>query len=95
MPAMTRLALLTCPLGAATAPASADAAITTVTRDYGPYTIPAGNGDPHDHAAMGHLNNVVNFNVSKPCTNCTINSMTPEIHSTNGTKATSDGGTMT
>jgi hypothetical protein len=90
-----RLTLVACALAALLVPAGvANAAITTVTRDYGPYTIPAGNGDPHDHDAMGHLNNVVNFNVSKPCTNCTIISMTPDLQYTNGTKATVDGGPM-
>jgi hypothetical protein len=94
MPRSMRLALLACLLVAALAPATANAAITTVTRDYGPYTIPAGNGDPHDHDAMGHINNQIAFNIQKPCSGCTIISMTPDLRYSDGTKATVDGGPM-
>jgi Stress up-regulated Nod 19 len=94
MPRFMRLALLACVVTAALAPASANAAITTVTRDYGPYTIPAGNGDPHDHDNMGHIDNQVVFNVQKPCSGCTLISITPDLRNSDGTRATISQGPM-
>ena len=46
MQAIKRFALLVCALALFAVPATANATITTKTIDYGPYTIPAGNGDP-------------------------------------------------
>ena len=57
MQAIKRLALLVCALTVFAVPATANATITTKTIDYGPYTIPAGNGDPHDHENMGMITN--------------------------------------
>jgi hypothetical protein len=96
MPGIKRLALLVCALVALLVPATANAAITTVTKDYGPYTIPAGSGDPHNHDAMGMITNKIVQNIAKPCTGCTIISMTPDLrYSGGGTpKATIDGGPM-
>lgn len=95
MPRIKRLALVACALAALLIPAGvANAAINTVTRDYGPYTIPAGNGDPHDHDAMGHIDNQIAFNVQKPCSGCTLIAVTPDLRYTDGTKATIDGGPM-
>jgi hypothetical protein len=91
----TRVAMLVCVLVAAFVPAAAaNATITTKTIEYGPYTIPAGNGDPHDHENMGHLENVIATNVAKPCTDCTLIAITPDLVYTNGTKATVSGGPM-
>lgn len=95
MPRIKRLTVAACALTALLVPAAvADAAVTTVTREYGPYTIPAGNGDPHDHEAMGHIENQIANNIQKPCSGCTIISMTPDLVYTNGTKATISDGPM-
>jgi len=53
MHVIKRLALLVCALAVLAVPATAGATISTKTIDYGPYTIPAGNGDPHDHENAG------------------------------------------
>jgi len=94
MPALRRLALLACALVALAAPAMANATITTKTIDYGPYTIPAGNGDPHDHDAMGHINNQIVTNIAKPCTGCTLIGVTPDLVYSDGSKATISQGPM-
>jgi hypothetical protein len=95
MPGIRRFALLLCMLVAAFVPAAAaNATITTKTIEYGPYTIPAGNGDPHDHMAMGELENVIATNIAKPCTGCTIIGVTPDLVYTDGTRATISGGPM-
>ena len=95
MSAFRRLALLACLVAAAFVPAAAaSATITTKTIDYGPYTIPAGNGDPHDHENMGHLENKIVTNVAKPCTGCTIIGVTPDLVYTDGTRATVSNGPM-
>lgn len=95
MPGTKRFALLLCMLVAAFVPAAAaNATITTKTIEYGPYTIPAGNGDPHDHDNMGHLENVIVKNISKPCTGCTIIGVTPDLVYTDGTRATISNGPM-
>lgn len=94
MSALKRLTLLACALAAFAAPATAGATITTKTIDYGPYTIPAGSGDPHDHDSMGQLKNKIVTNVAKPCTSCTIIGVTPDLVYTDGTKANLDTGPM-
>lgn len=94
MQAIKRLALLVCALVAFAVPATANAAITTTTIDYGPYTIPAGNGDPHDHAGMGSITNKIVQNIKKPCTGCTIIGVTPDLVYENGSKANITDGPM-
>lgn len=94
MSAMKRAALLVCAAAALVVPATASATITTTTIDYGSYTIPAGNGDPHDHEAMGMIENKIVTNVSKPCTNCTLIAVTPDLVYTDGSKANLDTGPM-
>ena len=72
MQAIKRLTLLVCALALFAVPATANATITSKTIDYGPYTIPAGNGDPHDHENAGMITNQIVTNIAKPCTGCTI-----------------------
>lgn len=94
MPATRRLVILAC-LAAALVPAGvANATITTKTIEYGPYTIPAGSGDPHDHDTMGQIENKIVTNISKPCTGCTLIGVTPDLVYTNGTKANLSTGPM-
>jgi hypothetical protein len=95
MSTFKRLTLLVCAVAAFVLPASAaNATITTKTIEYGPYTIPAGNGDPHDHDNMGHLENVIVTNIAKPCTGCTLIGVTPDLVYTDGTRATISNGPM-
>jgi hypothetical protein len=94
MSALKRLALLACAVAMLVPAANASAAITTKTIDYGPYTIPAGNGDPHDHDNAGMIVNQIVNNIAKPCTGCTIVGVTPDLVYTDGTKATISGGPM-
>jgi len=94
MQAIKRFALLVCALALFAAPATANATITTKTIDYGPYTIPAGNGDPHDHENAGMIQNQIVNNIAKPCTGCTIIGVTPDLVYTDGTKATISQGPM-
>lgn len=92
---LKRLMLLAGVVAAVMAPAaSASAAITTKTIDYGPYTIPAGNGDPHDHENAGMIANQIVTNIAKPCTGCSIIGVTPDLVYTNGSKATISEGPM-
>lgn len=93
MRAMRRLLLLAC-LVAVFAPASANAEITTSTIEYGPYTIPAGNGEPHNHETAGMIENKLETNISKPCTNCTLIGITPDLVYTNGSEANLETGPM-
>ena len=88
MQAIKRLALLVCALALLAVPATANATITTKTIDYGPYTIPARSGDPHDHEHMGMIENQIVNNIAKPCTGCTIIGVTPDLVYTDGTRAT-------
>jgi hypothetical protein len=95
MPAFKRLSLLVCIVVAAFAPAAiANAAIETKVLEYGPWTIPAGNGDPHDHDNMGQIKNQIVTNVAKPCTGCTLIGVTPDLVYTDGKKANLDTGPM-
>jgi hypothetical protein len=59
-----------------------------------PYTIPAGNGDPHDHENAGMITNQIVNNIAKPCTGCSIIGITPDLVYTDGTKATISQGPM-
>ncbi len=94
MQAIKRFALLVCALAVFAAPATANAAISTKTIKYGPYTIPAGEGDPHDHESMGMIMNKVVFGISKPCSGCTIIGVTPDLVYGNETEANLDTGPM-
>lgn len=73
---------------------SAGATITSRTIDYGPWTIPAGGGDPHDHESMGTIENDIDFNVTKPCTDCDIIGVEPELVYAEGAEANLDTGPM-
>lgn len=90
-----RLMLLACVAAvAALAPATAQAAITTTTIDYGPFTIPAGGGDPHDHMSMGHVDNQIDWDVSKPCSGCTLVKVEPDLVYSDGSTANIADGPM-
>lgn len=94
MPAIRRLALLVCVFAAFVPASVANATITTKVIEYGPYTIPAGSGDPHDHDTMGQIENKIVTNISKPCTSCTLIAVTPDLVYTNGSKANLNTGPM-
>src|SRR5829696_127215 len=97
MPRTRYVAALACALFAVFAfAATAGATITTRTIDYGPWTIPAGNGDPHpaDHTLMGMIENQIVQNVAKPCTSCKIIGVTPDLVYSDGTRANIDRGPM-
>jgi hypothetical protein len=80
MPRMRYVAALACALFAVLAlAATAGATITTRTVEYGPWTIPAGNGDPHDHENAGMISNEIRFNVARPCTGCKLIAIDPEL----------------
>ncbi len=89
------LVALVCGLFAVLALApSAGATITSTTIDYGPWTIPAGNGDPHDHDEAGMIVNDVDFGVRMPCTGCDIIKIEPELVYEGGAEANLDTGPM-
>lgn len=94
MSTIKRLLLLVGVVMALAPAANASAAITTKTIDYGPYTIPAGNGDPHDHENAGTIANQIVSNISKPCTGCSIIGVVPDLVYTDGSKATISQGPM-
>lgn len=80
MPHTRYLVALACALFAVFAlAATAGATITTTTIEYGPWTIPAGNGDPHDHDEAGMISNEIRTNVTRPCTNCKLIAIDPEM----------------
>lgn len=86
----TRLLLLIgafCVLMLAVA-ATSHAALGTTTINYGPYTIPAGSGDPHGHHEdMGMITNQLSLNVQRPCSGsaCTITGMKANLVYADGT----------
>lgn len=95
MPRTRYLAALACALFAVLAlSAAAGATITSRTIDYGPWTIPAGGGDPHDHETAGMITNDIDFNVTKPCTDCDIIAIQPELVYAEGAEANLDTGPM-
>jgi hypothetical protein len=94
MQAIKRLTLLVFALALFAVPATANATITTKTIDYGPYTIPAGGGDPHDHHSMGMIANQIVQNIAKPCTGCTIIGVTPDLVYSDGSRANITEGPM-
>jgi len=73
------------------APSGAAVTATTYTKTvrYGSYTIPAAT-----ETDMGHLDNKLNLWVSKPCSNCTITSMKPNLVYADGSEANVDTGPM-
>jgi len=77
---MRYLAALACALLAVlVGAATAGATITTRTIEYGPWTIPAGNGDPHDHDNAGMISNEIRTNVARPCSGCKLIAIDPEM----------------
>jgi hypothetical protein len=95
MSGIRRLTLLICTVLAVLVPATiAQATITSRAIEYGPYTIPAGAGDPHDHETNGMISGRIDTNVAKPCTNCKIIGVRPELVYTEGRKANIDTGPM-
>jgi len=80
MPRMRYVAALGCALFAVLAlAATAGATITTRVVEYGPWTIPAGAGDPHNHETNGMISNEIRFNVARPCTGCKLIAIDPEM----------------
>jgi hypothetical protein len=70
-------------------PAANAAEFTRVVR-YGPFTIPAGT-----HADPGMVHNKLKLAVARPCLDCFITSLTPDLVYADGTRATmSTGGAM-
>jgi hypothetical protein len=96
MPRTRYIAALACALFAVFAlAATAGATITTRTVEYGPWTIPAGNGDPHDHDNMGMISNEIRSNVAKPCSGCKLIAIDPEmVDATTGREANINTGPM-
>jgi hypothetical protein len=95
MPRTRYLVALVCALFSVFAfSATAGATITSTTVDYGPWTIPAGGGDAHDHDTMGVIANDIDFNVTKPCTNCDIIKIEPELVYEEGREANLSTGPM-
>jgi len=90
--AIRRLALLACLLTALAPAASAEGAIKTKTIEYGSYTIPAGSGDPADHEGMGHIHNKIVTKISKPCSDCTLIGITPDLVYEDGSEANIETG---
>ena len=96
MPRMRYIAALACALFAVLGfTATAGATITTRTVEYGPWTIPAGSGDPHDHESMGMISNEIRTNVAKPCSGCKLIAVDPEmVYSSDGREANLNTGPM-
>ena len=69
------------------APASASHQTSTKTMRYGPYTIPAAAGEE-----MGEIENALSLWVGKPCTNCFITSIKPNLVYADGTRASVNTG---
>lgn len=69
--------------------ASAHAATGTTTITYGPYNIPAGNGDPHSHDGAGMIANQLSLNVARPFSGQagTITGMKANLVYANGSNA--------
>ena len=88
------LSLVLAAIAALTLTATAGAAVVTKTISYGPFTIPAGAGDPHDHHSMGEVPNRQIDNIAKPCTNCSIVGARPALVYADGSSANLDTGPM-
>lgn len=96
MPRMRYAVALACALFAVFAfAATASAAITTTTVEYGPWTIPAGGGDPHDHETMGMVSNEIRNDVARPCRGCKLIAVDPEmVDATTGAEVNVNTGPM-
>jgi hypothetical protein len=84
----TALVLAADLLGVGSAPPASAVEVTKVVR-YGPFTIPGGTMDN-----PGMIHNRLKFAVSRPCVDCYITSMTPDLVYPDGTKATMRSGVM-
>jgi hypothetical protein len=93
---MRYVAALACALFAVFAlAATAGATITTTTVEYGPWTIPAGNGDPHDHDNAGMIANEIRTRVARPCSGCKLIAIDPEmVDATTGREVNMNTGPM-
>jgi hypothetical protein len=67
----------------------AQAATSTKTVRYGPFTIPAGTA-----TEPGMIHNKLLFGVARPCVDCYITSFTPDLVYGDGTRATMETGAM-
>lgn len=76
-------------LAAGTGGQTSQAAEQTVTIQYGPYSVPGGSEE-----MPGSTNNQPMFNVAKPCTNCYITGMVPDLVYADGSEANMDTGAM-
>lgn len=92
MQAIGRIAVLVCALAALAVPATASAKVATTTTEYGPYTIPAGSGEPG--GAKGNIDNEIVTKIAKPCTNCTLIAITPDLVYSDGSEANIETGPM-
>ena len=75
------------PQASTTAPAQT--APQTATVRYGPFTIPAAAGEEH-----GMIRNAFRFLVAKPCSNCMLTSIKPNLVYPDGSTANVDTGPM-
>jgi hypothetical protein len=67
----------------------AQAATSTKTVRYGPFTIPAATD-----TTPGMIHNKLMFGVTRPCVDCHITAFKPDLVYADGTKATMDSGPM-
>ncbi|TYB40260.1 hypothetical protein FXF50_00510 [Micromonospora sp. AP08] len=68
------------------------AATETRTIRYGPWTLPAATG--HSHDEMGSTGNRLAFDVEKPCTNCMLTAIKPNLVYEDGRNANINTGPM-
>ncbi|RZU53368.1 hypothetical protein EV385_5289 [Krasilnikovia cinnamomea] len=68
------------------------AATETRTVRYGPWTLPAATGHTHDE--MGSTGNQLAFNVEKPCTDCMVTAIRPNLVYEDGSTANVNTGPM-
>lgn len=92
MQSIKRVLPFVCALAVLAVPASAAAKVTTTTTEYGEYTIPAGSGDPADKEGMGNIHNEIVTNIEKPCKDCTLISVTPDLVYNSGEEANIENG---
>lgn len=83
--------LALCALTVASLALASGASAATSTIMYGPLNLPAGTGTPHteDHTT-GALETTIG--AQKPCTNCTITAIKPDLVYSNGSNANWDTG---
>jgi Stress up-regulated Nod 19 len=68
------------------------AATETRTIRYGPWTLPAATGHTHDE--MGTTGNRLAFNIEKPCANCMVTAIKPNLVYEDGRNANINTGPM-